>query len=599
MGSVWVAEHLGLGTQVAVKFVSEELAAAQPQFRARFALEAAVSAKLASPHVVRTLDFGAMDDGTQFLVMELLQGETLEERMARAGPLSPDEAITVTRQVANALDEAHGLGTVHRDIKPANVFLSRAGRDLFAKVLDFGIAKVMDPGGAAGITQTGAMLGTPAYMCPEILMSARRATAQADLWALAVTAYEMLTGVQPFRGATVPSVVVAIHDGKFAPPSSVRPDVIGAPVDAFFARAFAREASARFPSALALADAFEEACRSARLPASRPGPTATAPGLAAREGGGVAPTRIDPDTEGPRLRRLAMGLTGIVVVLTLAGVAVHRLVGRGYAEHFAAHARASGSPSVFTTSAVSPGPGSTAGVTPASAHPEVSVPRGASRAAGAWLGAFTLRSDGRTAASLLDAHNVCRASQRLVCSEAQWQAACERDPSVGQRATWTAAAQAGLAVSRGGSGCDDRRTARPGEALSVTCCDAGVATVGTSEPFLHATNDKLAAYQQAINAADAARAASLVDDTVFYGGKPLTRAGYQSASASYFRQHPQTLMYDRCQVEVRKTEDGWRAVCALVMAKDGKLLSLQQTLSFGGPTGKLRRIEDDQVRQVE
>ncbi len=599
MGSVWVAEHLGLGMQVAVKFVLDELAGAQPEFRARFVQEAAVAAKLTSPHVVRTLDFGAMDDGTQFLVMELLQGETLEERLERAGPLSPDEAIAITRQVANALDEAHALGIVHRDIKPANVFLSRAGRDLFAKVLDFGIAKVIDPSGAEGITRTGAMLGTPAYLSPEILMSARRATAQADLWALAVTAYEMLTGVQPFRGATPPSVIVAIHDGTFAPPSSVRPDAISTPVDAFFARAFARDPDARFPSALALADAFEDAGRSARTPASRSRPTATAPDLSVRDARRVAPTRSDQDAEGPRVRKIAIGLAAVVIAVTLAGVGVNRLIRWGYAEHFARVAKhASASATVFATSAVSP-EGPTSGVRPATARGDVTVPAGASRAAGAWLGAFTLRASSRAAASLLEAHGMCRASQTVVCSEAQWQAACERDASVGEHAAWTATVKAGRVVSRGGSGCHAAHDATAGEALSVACCDPGVATVGTSEPFLHATNDKVAAYQQAINVADSGRAAALVDDTVFYGGKPLTRAGYQSASASYFRQHPQTLMYDRCQVEVRKAEDGWRAVCALVMAKDGRLLSLQQTLWFGGPTGKLRRIEDDQVRQVE
>jgi serine/threonine protein kinase len=260
MGSVWIAEHLGLGTRVAVKFISSELAAQHPELSERFVQEAAAAAKISSPHVVRTFDFGSMSDGTPYLVMELLEGESLEERLGRSGPLSPQDAVVVTKQVANALDEAHRLGIVHRDIKPANIFLMRSGRDLFAKVLDFGIAKDVESADPSNITKTGVMLGTPTYMSPEQLMSAKGVTFQADLWALAVTLYEMLTGVAPFGGETVPSLIVAIYSGQFAPPSSRKP--LGNPgrIDGFFAQAFAKEPQQRFASALTLSDAFTDAC---------------------------------------------------------------------------------------------------------------------------------------------------------------------------------------------------------------------------------------------------------------------------------------------------------------------------------------------------
>jgi serine/threonine protein kinase len=199
MGCVWIAQHLTLGTRVAVKFVSAELAASHPEIAARFSREAAAAAKITSPHVVRTLDFGATPQGTPYLVMELLEGESLAERLEREQRVPPAEAATIVSHVANALSEAHRLGVVHRDIKPGNIFLTRAGRAVFAKVLDFGIARdVAATTGAA--TQTGALLGTPQYMSPEQLMSAKGVDSRADLWALAVTAYEMLVGTPPFVG---------------------------------------------------------------------------------------------------------------------------------------------------------------------------------------------------------------------------------------------------------------------------------------------------------------------------------------------------------------------------------------------------------------
>ncbi len=275
MGSVWVAEHTGLGTEVAVKFITDVLPRRNPELSARFRREAQAAAKLQSPYVVSTFDHGVMEDGTPFIVMELLCGESLADRIARPpGLLSPAELQPLLVQVASALDAAHAIGIVHRDLKPANIFLNRSGREIFAKVLDFGIAKQADACGsaAAPATRTGVIMGTPQYMSPEQLMSAKDADLQADLWALAVVAYQALTGLLPFEGETLAALAVAITTGDFPPPSSTRGAALLA-LDPWFARALARCPADRFASAGEMAAAFAAAITTAQSPSmSAPSP---------------------------------------------------------------------------------------------------------------------------------------------------------------------------------------------------------------------------------------------------------------------------------------------------------------------------------------
>jgi formylglycine-generating enzyme required for sulfatase activity len=203
------------------------------------------------PHVVQIFDSGALSDGRPFIVMELLRGESLAARLERRGRAAMLEAALLVEQIAKALEAAHKLDIVHRDVKPHNVFVLE-GDDLFVKLVDFGIAK--DLRGQSGLTG-GASLGTWSYMSPEQISSARGADRHADIWSLAVVAYELLTGVRPFRGETDGAVVLAIDSRQYDPPSSLD---LGLPAvfDPFFARAFHRAASARYPSARELARAF-------------------------------------------------------------------------------------------------------------------------------------------------------------------------------------------------------------------------------------------------------------------------------------------------------------------------------------------------------
>jgi len=180
MGSIWVADHLTLQTQVAVKFMTAEVAK-NPDGAARFTREASAAAQIKSPHVVQTFDHGLTDEGVPFIVMELLEGEDLSRRIQHDGKMSPEHVAPIVSQVSKALYRAHALGIVHRDIKPENIFLSDVDDELLVKVLDFGIAKRSKEVGFS-MTSTGAMVGTPYYMSPEQVMSAKNVDLRSDLW---------------------------------------------------------------------------------------------------------------------------------------------------------------------------------------------------------------------------------------------------------------------------------------------------------------------------------------------------------------------------------------------------------------------------------
>ncbi len=271
MGSVWIADHLTLRTQVAVKFMFVQFAQ-NIEFVRRFQAEAMAAAQIKSPHVAQVFDHGITSEGEPYIVMELLEGEDLRQRLKRTGPLTPAEYAPILTQVAKALTRAHQLGIVHRDIKPDNVYLANMGDDIHVKVLDFGIAKLGDEA-SMGATSTGLMLGTPFYMSPEQLLSSKAVDFRSDLWSLAVVTYQALTRVRPFKGETVGALSVAVNAGVFPLPSSSRPGISPA-IDAWMERALKREPTERFSSAREMAEAFERAVRDPMaLPERDPGTT--------------------------------------------------------------------------------------------------------------------------------------------------------------------------------------------------------------------------------------------------------------------------------------------------------------------------------------
>lgn len=204
-GDVYEAINLGLNARVAVKVLRPGGPQATDTRRKRFVREARVAARLQSEHAVRVLDVVAPERGATYIVMELLSGETLAERLRRKGALSPAKAVELVLQAATALGEMHDAGIVHRDVKPSNLFLTRdrQGNERI-KLLDFGIAAFQEPlaRGETAITQDS-MLGTPLYMAPEQVRGSSSVDARADVWALGITLYELISGKPPFDGQTV------------------------------------------------------------------------------------------------------------------------------------------------------------------------------------------------------------------------------------------------------------------------------------------------------------------------------------------------------------------------------------------------------------
>ncbi len=249
MSEIWIGEHLSLRMPIVVKLMKPR-GEGVAEYVERFAREARAVARLRSPHVVSILDYGA-DDGTPFIVMELLEGTDLLELLQRRPRLEPGEATTLVDQVAKALGVAHAVGITHRDIKPRNLFLATAGEeDVVLKVLDFGIAGMS---ASERITAADAVLGSPFYMSPEQLRS-MPLDPQVDLWALAVVAFRLVTGELPFEGETVVEVCERImrFERRRVPPTTPRAELL----DSFFARAFARSPAERFSSVKDLADTF-------------------------------------------------------------------------------------------------------------------------------------------------------------------------------------------------------------------------------------------------------------------------------------------------------------------------------------------------------
>lgn len=250
MGSVWIAEHLSLGTDVAVKMI-DPVIAQNPAHRERFVREARSAAGLRSQNVVQILDYG-VDGDVPFIVMELLEGESLGDRLDREGHLVPGVAAKFITEVCRALARAHGQGIVHRDLKPDNIFLVRDPDGEYAKVLDFGIAKASGDESDVN-TQTGTVLGTPYYMSPEQARNSKDVDSRSDLWAVGAIAYEAIVGRRPFEGELT-EVILKICVEDLPVPSAEATVPTG--FDAWFTRACARELDERFQSAKELASAL-------------------------------------------------------------------------------------------------------------------------------------------------------------------------------------------------------------------------------------------------------------------------------------------------------------------------------------------------------
>lgn len=304
MATVWRARDKTLGRPVAIKRLLPHLAS-DPSAAQRFRREARAAAALSHPGIVTVFDTGEDDDGP-FIVLELIEGQTVAERLSEQGPFDPSESAAIVNSVASALDHAHSNGVVHRDIKPSNLILDHDGQ---VRLADFGIARtVEDP---TEVTTSGELVGTVTYMAPEILMGEPPSPAS-DIYSLAAVTHEMLTGTPPYQADNVGALLQAIRDGE---PSPMKDVPVG--MAEMVRRAMARNPTDRPGSAEAFA---------AGLVANTTLPIASTPAPPGTQAGSEEPTVVmagtPPAPESNEGRRwsvlLGVSLIGVALLIWAA-----------------------------------------------------------------------------------------------------------------------------------------------------------------------------------------------------------------------------------------------------------------------------------------
>jgi serine/threonine protein kinase/tetratricopeptide (TPR) repeat protein len=320
MGEVYRARDTRLEREVAIKVLPAS-ARPHPEARERFRREALALSRLNHPNIEMVLDLGE-DAGVDFLVLELVPGESLAARVAR-GRVPEREAAEIGAQVAEALAEAHERGVMHRDLKPGNIMLTPKGR---AKVLDFGLAKfhatATDETQTMGLTQVGTTTGTPAYMAPEQLLG-EPIDPRADLYSLGVVLYELTTGQRPFRAAMMTALSNEILHGRLAAPRTIEPG-LSARADAVILHAMERERARRYQTASEMAGELR------RLAATDPwdsGESATAPASPARQVTSIAVLPLENLSGDPAQEYFSDGMTE-ELISCLAQVRALRIVSR-------------------------------------------------------------------------------------------------------------------------------------------------------------------------------------------------------------------------------------------------------------------------------
>ncbi len=301
MGVVARATHLHLGEQVAIKFLRRDTAS-DAEAAQRFLREAQAAVRLKSEHVARVIDVGTLDGQVPYMVMEYLEGVDLDQMLEQSGTLGPGLAVDFVVQACAALAEAHAQGIVHRDIKPSNVFVTwRSDGSALIKVLDFGISKVVAGVSEMSLTRTQSVLGTPAYMSPEQMRSARAVDARTDIWSLGTVLYELVQGHRPFEAETFSEMCVKVAVDPPSPLTQPLPPGLAEVI----LRCLSKDPAGRYATVGELATAlvpFANDPRRAELVAAsivrtlgRPHPRAATPApMPARPGGGAFATERTP-----------------------------------------------------------------------------------------------------------------------------------------------------------------------------------------------------------------------------------------------------------------------------------------------------------------
>ncbi len=348
MGSVWVAYHEALRTEVVVKFISSDLKNSK-EATERFSREAAAASQVKSPHVVQTFDHGISNDGVPYIVMELLEGRDLGAHLDVHGRCPPELVLEIVVQLSRALDKAHARGIVHRDIKPGNIFLCDTGGEVFVKLLDFGIAKGVDVPRIDSATKTGAMIGSPFYMSPEQILGSKDVDHRSDLWSVGVVAFEALTGKKPFDAETMGGLAIRIHSEPLPLPSKSN-HALPPAVDAWFMRACARNVAERFGSAKEMAEALARALggempRSVEVPRISTGSSDVSPGAPTLAAGATTEAGLVRPASPAKTRNRVIVLAGTAVALGFASFAAVTMMKGGRDAGKNAHALVAQDPS--------------------------------------------------------------------------------------------------------------------------------------------------------------------------------------------------------------------------------------------------------------
>jgi serine/threonine protein kinase len=332
MGSVYKASQPAMNRMVAIKILHPKLAN-RKDLTSRFRREARAMSQLSHPNTVKVFVYGEMeDDGSLYIVMEMLEGRNLNQTVRKDGPIPSDRAIPILIQVCGALQEAHDLGIVHRDLKPENIFLSRQGGiNDYPKVLDFGLAKVterqMQPGSII-LTQEGMVFGTPEFMSPEQAQG-KTLDARSDIYSLAVILYEVLTGKLPFTAKT-PMEYIQKHVTEPIIPLSERVADKQFPkeLDVVMARALSKKPEHRYQTAAEFAEALRPfgGAAAQALPSLLPAKASTSLAAASAKSEDTPPAEPAKEASGSGL------LIGVAALCLVAGVllavVVMRLMGR-------------------------------------------------------------------------------------------------------------------------------------------------------------------------------------------------------------------------------------------------------------------------------
>ena len=381
MGIVVAARHTQLDQRVALKFLLP-VACEVPGAVARFLREGKAAARITSEHVARVMDTGVLAGGAPYLVMEYLEGMDLGALVVQRGRIHVDDAIEYVLQACEAIVEAHELGVVHRDLKPANLFLAhRADGSPLVKVLDFGISKVAGSGSRSQLTSASVLMGSPRYMSPEQMMSAKDVDARTDVWALGVILYELVTGKAVWHADTMQGLCALIAS---APAPRLRESVPGAPqvLDDVIARCLTKAVDDRIASVADLAEALSPIAPAsartsierilrvgrkertgprsvARAPAAAAASTLLAPASAQTGDGAVAAVASGGEAHGGG--RLGMVLGTAVAVLLVVGIVVNaglaRRAGNGAAGEASVNLSPGASASASPSSDASPSSG--------------------------------------------------------------------------------------------------------------------------------------------------------------------------------------------------------------------------------------------------